>query len=355
MQHDQSGDSEYMEQDRGPTLRLITFAVLAVALVVVALRFFSRCYLVRARSWTLPEALMVGAVALDVAACVLIHMQIQTGMGKHIEYSRSRPPMLQDSMKFGLAQNAVYQALVGLIKTSMLAQYYLFAPLGTPKRVVFWLTTFVILFTLFTTFAAIFQCIPIEAAWDLDNFPRGCWNMMGMNFFTSSVNTMLDVVIFILPLPTILSLQMERKKKVTLVVAFSVGLLAIACSMVRLRNIVYFRGVGDFTYEAAMVPVWGAIECNAGIVCTSFPFIVPLFKWIGGSLFRSFTGSHSNTAPNGTYELRQTRDRGRPLRSRRPSDWQQMPSNPSEKIVREPANGDVEVCDKDVEAGLRVR
>lgn len=45
------------------------------------------------------------------------------------------------------------------------------------------------------------------------------------------------------------------------------GLLALACSIVRLRNIVYFNGEGDFTYVASMVPVWGAIECNAGIIC----------------------------------------------------------------------------------------
>lgn len=34
-------------------------------------------------------------------------------MGKHVEYSREKPKMFQTSMKFGLAQNAVYQALVG--------------------------------------------------------------------------------------------------------------------------------------------------------------------------------------------------------------------------------------------------
>jgi hypothetical protein len=75
------------------------------------------------------------------------------------------------------------------------------------------------------------------------------------------------------------------------------GLLAIACSIIRLRNIIHFNGEGDFTYAASMVPVWGAIEANAGIICgmftaptqiirpyflptnkASLPFLVPLFK-----------------------------------------------------------------------------
>lgn len=57
---------------------------------------------------------------------------------------------------------------------------------------------------------------------------------------------------------------------VSLIFTYCVGSLAIACSIIRLRNMIYFRGVGDFTYQASMVPVWGAIECNAGIICGMF-------------------------------------------------------------------------------------
>lgn len=59
------------------------------------------------------EVLIIVSVVVDIASCILIHFQIQTGMGKHIEYSRERPAMLQMSMKVGLAQNVTYQALIG--------------------------------------------------------------------------------------------------------------------------------------------------------------------------------------------------------------------------------------------------
>jgi hypothetical protein len=36
---------------------------------------------------------------------------------------------------------------------------------------------------------------------------------MGANFFTSSMNTLLDLVIFVLPLPTMRKLQITPKKK----------------------------------------------------------------------------------------------------------------------------------------------
>jgi hypothetical protein len=57
---------------------------------------------------------------------------------------------------------------------------------------------------------------------------------------------------------------------VTLILAYCMGLLAIGCSIIRLRNIIHFNGEGDFTYAASMVPVWGAIEANAGIICGMF-------------------------------------------------------------------------------------
>lgn len=94
---------------------------------------------------------------------------------------------------------------------------------------------------------------------------------MVMNFVTSTVNTVVDFAIFIIPIPILVKLQIERKKKgkltypipfcrsspsvVALVSTFSVGLLSITASIVRLRNMVHFNGVGDFTYVADMVPV----------------------------------------------------------------------------------------------------
>jgi hypothetical protein len=123
------GDPGYMEEDVSPMLYAITFSVLGAAIVVVFLRYalfstcqdaclihtrlFSRFYLLRARCLTPSECLIIAAVVLDIASCGLIHGQIKTGMGKHIEYSRERPAMFVNSMKVGLAQNAVYQCLIG--------------------------------------------------------------------------------------------------------------------------------------------------------------------------------------------------------------------------------------------------
>jgi hypothetical protein len=41
----------------------------------------------------------------------------------------------------------------------------------------------------------------------------------------------------------------------TLVLAYAMGLSALACPIIRLINIVHFNGGGYFTYTVCMVPV----------------------------------------------------------------------------------------------------
>lgn len=107
------GDPGYMEEDQGPMLYSITFSFLAAAILMVVLRLLCRWYHFPTHKTTLPELMIIVSLFVDIASCILIHFQIHTGMGKHIEYSWARPAMLEASMKIGLAQNTCYQALIG--------------------------------------------------------------------------------------------------------------------------------------------------------------------------------------------------------------------------------------------------
>lgn len=53
---------------------------------------------------------------------------------------------------------------------------------------------------------------------------------------------------------------------VMLLGVFSLGSIAIIASAARLSNIGRWANGDDFTYDAAMVPVWGAVEINVAIV-----------------------------------------------------------------------------------------
>jgi hypothetical protein len=115
------------------------------------------------------------------------------------------------------------------------------------KRVVVWIGAFVVAFMLFTVFVSVHaarmkqdsltQCsgcdLPVcsnACCLGSSKFPQGsplplhyvrrrakalqgCWNLTSVNFLTSSTNTLLDVVIFALPMPGLYKLQITRRKK----------------------------------------------------------------------------------------------------------------------------------------------
>lgn len=74
------------------------------------IRLYCRLVVFPTNTLLVSDVLIAVAIVVDIAMCLMIHMQIQTGMGRHIQYSQARPAMLQESMKVGLAENSLYQA-----------------------------------------------------------------------------------------------------------------------------------------------------------------------------------------------------------------------------------------------------
>ncbi|KAH6719368.1 hypothetical protein BKA61DRAFT_669696 [Leptodontidium sp. MPI-SDFR-AT-0119] len=271
-------NTAYLEETRAPMLYGVTFSLLGTAIIVCCFRLYCRIFMVKAIQ--VSDYLMAIATVVTIGMCVMIHRQIQTGMGRHVEYSRARPEMWSVSMKVGYAQNILYQSSLGIIKTSILMQYYRIAATTLQRRVILGVLAFVVVFCTFVTLSAILQCIPISAAFDVATFPKGCWNMMAMNFFTSSVNTLTDIVILILPIPLLIKMNMQRTKKVILFLVLSSGMISVASALVRLSNIVLWNDAADSTYNGSVIPMWDAVEVCVGITSASIPALQPMFKWL---------------------------------------------------------------------------
>jgi hypothetical protein len=57
----------------------------------------------------------------------------------------------------------------------------------------------------------------------------------------AAFNITTDIVIFILPLPTVLGLQVNRRKRGALLLIFSVGGIAVIASIVRLNALYKYQ------------------------------------------------------------------------------------------------------------------
>lgn len=78
--------------------------------------------------------------------------------------------------------------------------------------------------TIIMQFLTIFSCIPVQSFWNRD-VKGQCLNVNAIGY-ANSVNAILqDVVILFLPIPSLLKLQMGRRRKVAVGFMLAIGVL----------------------------------------------------------------------------------------------------------------------------------
>lgn len=74
-------------------------------------------------------------------------------------------------------------------------------------------------------FITIFQCDPIEGAWDFTLQSKKCLPILKFFYFGSSVNIATDLVLCISPMPLFWKLNASLNERVILCLLFGTGLL----------------------------------------------------------------------------------------------------------------------------------
>ena len=117
---------------------------------------------------------------------------------------------------------------MGLVKLSLLFLYRRILTVSSPAvNFTWWLSLFLVtLNTVPFVCLAIFSCIPVEAAWDIAKMQTArCIDLSVMFIIQGSGNVITDLLILVLPIPSIWKLALEKKRKITLSILFAVGSL----------------------------------------------------------------------------------------------------------------------------------
>ncbi|KAK4950681.1 hypothetical protein LTR10_010674 [Elasticomyces elasticus] len=134
------------------------------------------------------------------------------------------------------------------------------------------------------TFSTMFQCSPMSYSWTLwDGQHEGhCDNTLAQIYAGSGINIVYDLIVFILPIPKLLKVQISNKKKAGIVMTFMVGLFVTACSVIRLAYVVRWRKTTNPTWSYAPIALWSIIEVDVGVVCACMPSLAGPIKrfWV---------------------------------------------------------------------------
>ncbi|KAK8004124.1 kinase-like domain-containing protein [Apiospora arundinis] len=255
---------------------IITWAVVptAIAIVVVALRFYTRHYLIK--KIEIEDWFALAALLMSIGAAIGTGRQAYFALGKHLS--------LVDSERLSNYFRAVwytalfYHLSLGLIKASILFLYIRMFKSYDSLRRASWIVLALVAVGICGILAVMMTaCIPLRKKWDhtLEDVDGYChpvavwWAITG--FQAGS-----DVIIFLMPLPTICKLRLPRRQKWGLVAVFAVGLFVCLISVMRIVWI-YRASDPDFTYTGKSIAEWSCVELNTAVICASLMVLKPLY------------------------------------------------------------------------------
>lgn len=116
-----------------------------------------------------------------------------------------------------------YTFLVVTLKISILISYYrIFGTLRWFRWACYTVATFEAIWFVGVFFSILFQCIPVQKAWN-PTLPGHCINFLAFLWANSISNAVLDFVVLLLPIIPVLNLQMSIEQKVLVLLSFSLG------------------------------------------------------------------------------------------------------------------------------------
>ncbi|KAL9632398.1 MAG: hypothetical protein Q9204_003812 [Flavoplaca sp. TL-2023a] len=136
-------------------------------------------------------------------------------------------------------------------------------------------------------FILAFHCNPVQKAWQIITFrgPSKCFGIGTIQIVIGGFNIVTDFIILIMPMPIILGLNMDWKRKIGLLVIFGTGIVVLASTIVRQVIVVQHLHeiIGgpntrnlDASWVTAQETLWLTIENDIGIICACLPSLAPL-------------------------------------------------------------------------------
>ncbi|KOC15521.1 hypothetical protein AFLA70_122g002121 [Aspergillus flavus AF70] len=282
----------------GDSLMGVSIAIGVVQILVVAARFYAR-YLQRV-ACAVDDYLIIPSLiaSLGQSALYIVLLKIG-GLGYHLEYVMQTPEKLVNLQK-GLVANQIldFPFTVTPAKISILLFYIRI--FSTPKfRMIAYAAGFIVLgHGIGVFFAAIFQCSPVQYAWDKTIEGGSCFDQQAFYRYVSPPNILTDVLILVMPLPFVWKLHTRMTQKLALTGVFLLGGLGTVASILRMTIFFQENALTDPTWASVNLGIWTVLEAGIIIISACLPSIWPLIVRI---LPRKLVSKHSSKTRGHRY------------------------------------------------------
>ncbi|EFR02424.1 integral membrane protein [Nannizzia gypsea CBS 118893] len=294
---------------RGPLVIIMNSIFASLTLLVIMIRIFSRIHVSRSFGW---DDIFIIAAVIPTFGCgtITILGSVKYGWSRHVYDVPFKHLVI--GLKLTMLIECLFAISCSFTKLSLLCFTHKITS-GIKSRTLRWLiianATIVTLEMFVFVIVAVFTCRPVSAYWTLSTKPQDCINETAHLLAGGILNTLTDISVVFLPLPTVMSLKLPTRQRVMLCILFSAGFIVCIAGCFR----AYFLHKLNTSYDKTWVgyPLWiaGTIEMYLGVIAASLaslkPFFVRYFPWLLGSLTSKKTGPSSFSFLN-SYILRRS-------------------------------------------------
>ncbi|KAK0657981.1 hypothetical protein B0T16DRAFT_402843 [Cercophora newfieldiana] len=260
-----------------PTLIGVSVAFVAASTILVALRLYTRCFVVRAPG--LDDLTITIAQVLSIGVSIVTILQAKYALGRHVWMVSPEDNISQ--LKCLLAAMLIYNLAQIVTKMSFLFQYRRIFDSGggRTRRVCLYLLVFLALWGIAQSVLVAFVCVPTSLF--IPSQAPICIDSLTIFYLTSIMNIITDFIIFTVPLPAIRSLHLPPKQKILVTSIFCLGFFTCIISIVRLFTLRAAAATTDPTWDNVSSAWWSVVELNCGIMCASLPPLRALLRHWG--------------------------------------------------------------------------
>ncbi|OBT60383.1 hypothetical protein VE03_10896 [Pseudogymnoascus sp. 23342-1-I1] len=263
----------YIDPDRRGHASLIVQCILVfLATVIVSIRLYARVAITKARVGIDDVIIIISLIfAIGLSGSVILAIR-QYGWDVHIW---DLPPKdTITSRKISWVAMLLYTTTVCLTKASILIFY---------QRII--------------------VSKPFQHYWEI-LIPAAAGTCIDESIHlitTATLNLLLDIVVFLIPLRSLIALKIRATQKIHLISLFSAGLIVISAAAVRLAyTIIVTLHTYDVPWYGYITWLWASVEVHVSIICACVPSCRAFF--VAWSKTFSKGGSNIATSPSGAIK-----------------------------------------------------
>ncbi|KAJ5937100.1 integral membrane protein [Penicillium verhagenii] len=146
-------------------------------------------------------------------------------------------------------------------------------------------------------------CRPVSYFWTGEG---SCVNINAVYRWSGVPNIVTDLIILVLPIPTLYRLQTSLRLKLGIALTFLLGGVGLICSVIKFYAFFVINAGIDGTWNTTPFLIWCMAEAGTYQVAACLPLYRPIFKFLGGNLRFSRVTHSTDESKDRTFQPLQT-------------------------------------------------